>query len=128
LASHFEAVSEFYSRPTLFAVHEVLSEKNPIRPSRLSCGMAARLNFIENHNLLDLQQKPAVNFRDFENLLGGEAGTEGVAKMGFNGSAIRFLRWPMVVYPGEKRYPCTEHPLNQRQCDPCRTDMDILYP
>src|ERR1017187_7460973 len=30
------------------------------------------------HNLLDLHQKPAVNFREVENLLDGEAGAQGV--------------------------------------------------
>ena len=31
------------------------------------------------HNLFDLHQKPAVNFREVENLLDGEAGAQGVA-------------------------------------------------
>ena len=35
--------------------------------------------FLEIHNLLDLQQKPTVNFREVENLLDGEAGAQGVA-------------------------------------------------
>jgi hypothetical protein len=31
------------------------------------------------HNLFDLHQEPAVNFREVENLLDGEAGAQGVA-------------------------------------------------
>src|ERR1019366_695414 len=34
---------------------------------------------LEIHNLLDLHQKPAVNLRQVENLLDGEAGAQGVA-------------------------------------------------
>ena len=35
--------------------------------------------FLKIHNLFDLHQKPAVNFREVENLLDGEAGAQGVA-------------------------------------------------
>ncbi len=35
--------------------------------------------FLKIHNLFDLHQEPAVNFREVENLLNCEAGAEGVA-------------------------------------------------
>ena len=35
--------------------------------------------FLKIHDLLDLHEKPAVNLREVENLLDGEAGAQGVA-------------------------------------------------
>jgi hypothetical protein len=41
--------------------------------------LSPRQFLLKIHNLLDLHQKPAVNFRQVENLLDGEAGAQGVA-------------------------------------------------
>ena len=39
--------------------------------------------FLKIHDLFDLRQKPAINLREVENLLDGEAGAQGVAATAF---------------------------------------------
>jgi len=45
----------------------------------LPLSSCSRQLFLKIHNLFDLHQKPAVDLRQVENLLDGEAGAEGVA-------------------------------------------------
>src|SRR5208282_2980544 len=54
-----------------------ITARGDARPTRLIlCG---RQFFLKIHDLLDLNQEPAVNLRQVENLVNGEAGAQGVA-------------------------------------------------
>src|SRR6059058_209517 len=50
-----------------------------IEQARKASVLQARQLFLKIHDFFDLHQKPAVNLREVENLLDGEAGAQGVA-------------------------------------------------
>ena len=61
------------------SLNQVIEVAKICRARTVSLVFGSRQLFLKIHDLFDLHQEPAVNFREVEYLFNGEAGAQGVA-------------------------------------------------